>query len=121
MTGVRDTLWRRLRDDDGAGGVLALAVVGATLACALAVLVLGSALTARQRLIAAADASALAAADTLLGVVSGEPCARAHAVAAAHHVALADCALAGAEAHVTVVATVLGVPISAQSRAGPAP
>lgn len=118
----RDTTPRRgLRDDAGAGGVLALAVVGVTVACVLAALSLGTALAARQRLVAAADASALAAADTLLGVVSGDPCARAADVAAAHHVALARCALEGAEARVAVGANVLGLPISAESRAGPSP
>lgn len=117
----RHTPQRRGRDDTGAGGVLALAVVGATLVCALAVLALGSALTVRQRLVSAADAASLAAADTLLGVVSGEPCARARAVATAHRVALTDCALSGAEARITVSTHVLTLPISADSRAGPPP
>ncbi len=108
-----------LRDDAGAGGVLALAVVGTTVAVALAALGLGSALVVRQRVVAAADASALAAADTLLGVVPGDPCALAAQVAAAHRVALTECELEGAEAHVAVGASVLGLPISAESRAGP--
>ncbi|MGN6272673.1 MAG: Rv3654c family TadE-like protein [Protaetiibacter sp.] len=110
-----------MRDDSGAGGVLALAVVGVTVACALAALGLGSALAVRQRAIAAADASALAAADTLLGVVPGDPCARAAEVAAAHRVALDDCRLDGTEARVSVVTSVLGVPISVESHAGPPP
>lgn len=117
---VRATL-RHVRDDEGAGGVLALAVVGATIAFALAALALGSAFAVRQRVVAAADAAALAAADTLLGVVPGDPCGHAREVAAAHRVALADCELAGAEAHVTVAVNVLGVPISVGSRAGPPP
>jgi secretion/DNA translocation related TadE-like protein len=112
---------RRHRDDTGAGGVLALAIVGVTLTCALVVLGLGGALAVRQRLVAAADAAALAAADTLLGVVPGDPCGRAAEVAAAHRVALARCTVEGAEARVTVGASVLGLPISAESRAGPAP
>jgi len=110
---------RRIRDDAGAGGVLALAIVGATIACALAALSLGSALAARQRLVAAADAGALAAADVLLGVVAGDPCARAAEVAAAHRVALTACDIDAAEARVRVGTSVLGVPISAESRAGP--
>lgn len=109
----------RLRDETGAGGVLALAIVGATLACALAALGLGSALALRQRAVAAADASALAAADTLLGVVPGEPCVLAEQVATAHRVALTGCELEGAEARVTVGASVFGLPIAAESRAGP--
>lgn len=121
MAGARVAPHRGPRDDTGAGGVLALAVIGATLTVALAALALGSALTTRQRLVAAADAAALAAADTLLGVVPGDPCTRAREVTAAHEVILTGCALAGAEARITVAVSMLGVPISAESRAGPAP
>lgn len=111
----------RMRDETGAGGVLALAIVGVTLVCALTALGLGSALAARQRVVAAADASALAAADTLLGVAPGDPCALAAEVAAAHRVTLTDCVLEGAEARVTMGASVFGLPISVESRAGPPP
>jgi secretion/DNA translocation related TadE-like protein len=99
--------------------VLALAVVGTTVAVALTAIGLGSALVVRQRVVAAADASALAAADTLLGVVPGDPCAHAAQVAAAHRVALTECELVGAEARIRVGASTLGLPISAESRAGP--
>lgn len=112
---------RRLRRDEGAGGVLALAVVGVTVLCALAVIGMGGALATRQRVVAAADASALAAADVLLGAAPGEPCPAAAEVAAAHRVALSRCELAGAEARVAVGATVLGVPVTVESRAGPPP
>jgi secretion/DNA translocation related TadE-like protein len=111
----------RLTSDAGAGGVLALAIVAATLVCALAVAALGSALVVRQRLVAAADAAALAAADTLLGVVPGDPCTRARELAEAHRVGLEVCTVAGAEARITVGSSVLGLPVSAEARAGPAP
>lgn len=107
--------------DTGAGGVLALAIVAVTVVVALAVTGLGAALAARQRVVAAADASALAAADALLGAASGEPCARAAEVAAAHHVALLGCEVDGAEVTVTTGADLAGVPVEARSRAGPAP
>jgi len=110
-----------LRRDDGAGGVLALALVGVTVLCALAVIGLGGALVTRQHLAAAADASALAAADVLLGVVPGDPCALAGRVAAAHRVALIRCTIDGAEARVTVGSSVRGVPVGVDSRAGPPP
>jgi secretion/DNA translocation related TadE-like protein len=111
----------RARDETGAGGVFALAIVGATLVCALVVMAAGTALTARQRLVAAADASALGAADALLGAVPGEPCVLAAEVAAAHRVALERCDIEGAEARVEVGLQVLGVPVTVVSRAGPAP
>ncbi|PZQ89626.1 MAG: helicase [Leifsonia xyli] len=110
---------RLRRGDTGAGGVLALAVIGATLSCTLAALAVGSALAMRQRVVAAADAAALAAADALLGATGGEPCALAAEVAAAHRVALSSCRLDGVEARVEVGAEVLGMPIRVRSRAGP--
>lgn len=48
-----------MRDDRGAGAVLAIALVAATVIVTLAVLALGAALALRQRVIGAADASAL--------------------------------------------------------------
>ncbi|OJX66985.1 MAG: hypothetical protein BGO94_06955 [Micrococcales bacterium 72-143] len=101
--------------------MLALAIVAATVVCALAAVMLGSALATRQRVVAAADASALAAADALLGAVPGEPCTLAAEVAAAHRVALIRCVLEGAEARVATGTELLGVPVHAESRAGPAP
>lgn len=119
--------WRRAADggsqvrpgDEGAGGVLALAIVGATLAGSLGVLGLGSALTVRQRVTAAADAAALGAAEVLLGVAPGEPCAVAAELALAHRTTLVSCALQGAEAVVTVGSSAFGIPVTATARAGP--
>jgi len=105
--------------DAGTGGVLALALVAATVLVALAVLTLGSALAVRQRVIAAADAGALAAADALLGVVADDPCRLAREVAAAHRVAFAGCVVEGAEVVVTMRADAAGLPIQVSSRAGP--
>jgi len=112
---------RERLDDAGAGGVAALAIIAATVACGLAVVGLGGALTLRQRVVAAADAAALAAGDALLGAVAGDPCALAAQVAAAHRVALSSCRLEGAEAVVVASVELLGAPVSAESRAGPAP
>lgn len=108
-----------MRRDDGSGGVLALAVVALVAVLALAVVGLGTALATRQRIVAAADAAALAAADTALGIHPGVPCDAARAVARAHDVTLASCALDGVVATVEVVGTVAGVPVGVRSRAGP--
>lgn len=107
--------------DDGAGGVLAVAIVGATVVATLGVLALSAALATSQRVISAADAAALAAADVVLGVVAGEPCALASEVARAHDAVLTACRIDGAEAHVTTEDVFAGIPISASARAGPAP
>ncbi|QNO37108.1 hypothetical protein H4J02_11700 [Protaetiibacter sp. SSC-01] len=119
--GAGDRFLGWLATDRGAGGITALALVAATVMCALAVVALGGALTTRQRVVAAADGAALAAADALLGAVAGEPCALAARVAAAHRVALAGCRVEGAEVVVETRLELAGVVITADSRAGPAP
>jgi hypothetical protein len=63
-----------MRDQTGAGAVLALAIVGAIALVLVAELALGSALVVRQRVIGAADAAALAAADGASGAAAGGPC-----------------------------------------------
>jgi secretion/DNA translocation related TadE-like protein len=99
--------------------VLALAIVGASTAIVLAVLTLGAALIVRQRVIGAADAAALAAADGASGAVAGAPCGLAARVAEANQTILNRCHLDGLVASVTVSATFGAVPFSARSTAGP--
>ncbi len=108
-----------MRRDEGSGGVLALAVVGLLAVLALAVVGTGVALAARPRVVAAADASALAAADTALGILPGVPCESAQEVAAAHGARVAACTVDGVVATVEVSATILGVPVAVRARAGP--
>ena len=110
-----------LRADRGAGAVLALAIVGATTVVLLAVLALGAALVVRQRVIGAADAAALAAADGASGAIAGMPCALAARVAESNAATLQACAIDGLIATVTVGASVGAVSFSARSTAGPPP
>jgi secretion/DNA translocation related TadE-like protein len=116
----RDCSPRRAAQDGGAGGVLAIAIVAATMLAAMAVLTLCAVLSARHRVVAAADAAALAAADAVLGVVPGAPCAWAEKVAASHRVAFVDCVVEGAEVVVSLRVDLAGLPVGASSRAGPA-
>lgn len=109
----------RLGDERGSGGVLALAVIVLLAAVALAAVGVGSALAARQRVTAAADAGALAAADTALGIHPGSPCAVAAEVVAAHAARLAACEVDGVIVTVAVTAEVAGVSLTARARAGP--
>lgn len=108
-----------MRADRGAGAVLALAIVGATTVALLAVLALGAALVVRQRVIGAADAAALAAADGASGAVAGVPCGLAERVAEANRTVLGSCHLDGLVATVSVTATVGVIPFTARSTAGP--
>lgn len=121
MTGVE---WVRRRamtlpSERGSGGVLALAALAMLAVLTLAAVGVGAALAARQRVIAAADAGALAAADTALGIHPGIPCEEAAAVVEAHGAALVACEVEGVVATIMVSARVAGVLVTAEARAGP--
>jgi secretion/DNA translocation related TadE-like protein len=108
-----------LRDDRGAGAVLAIALVMAVVVVGLSGVTLAAALSARQRVIGAADLAALAAADAASGVIGGVPCEVAAGVARANGARLAGCESSGLVVTVTAVGSFAGIPIEARSRAGP--
>jgi secretion/DNA translocation related TadE-like protein len=108
-----------MRDDRGSGTVLALAAVAMLAVLTLGAVGVGAALAQRQRVIAAADAGALAAADTALGIHPGVPCEQAARVVAAHGATLVGCDVEGVVATVSASARVAGVLVTAQARAGP--
>ncbi|WP_309709489.1 Rv3654c family TadE-like protein [Pseudolysinimonas sp.] len=108
-----------LREERGSGGVLALALLAMLAVLTLAAVGVGAALAQRQRVIAAADAGALAAADTALGIHSGIPCEQAARVVDAHGATMVACEVEGVVATVSVSARVGGVLVTAEARAGP--
>lgn len=110
-----------LRDERGSGAVLGVGVLALVAALVLAALPLGRILAARQTLIGAADAAALAAADIASGRMPGVPCEAAAAIAGRLDVALEECVLEGDVARVVVAAEVGGLPLRASARAGPPP
>jgi secretion/DNA translocation related TadE-like protein len=114
-------LGRQLRRERGAGGVLALALVGATVLLAALTLPIGAVLAGKQRAISAADAAALAAADVAAGIVAGFPCEVAASVADANGSRLTACEVDGLVATVHVAASVVGLPVTASATAGPPP
>lgn len=89
----------------------------ATLALMLLPLYVG--LATRQAVAGAADAAALAAADTAVGIVSGVPCAAAADVAAANGATLRSCDVDGLIVTVTVGRLLMGVSVTAAATAGP--
>jgi len=115
----RSRLLDRLRNDRGAGTVLALALVLAVVAVGLSGVGLAAALTARQRVIGAADLAALAAADAASGAIGGVPCDIAAGVARANAARLTGCEMDGLVVSVTVAGSFAGIPVVAHSRAGP--
>jgi secretion/DNA translocation related TadE-like protein len=107
------------RDDRGAASVLALGIVGAVVALTALVVPVTTTFVASQRAANAADAAALAAADTISGLVPGVACTVAAQTAARNGAGLASCKTDGPVVTVGVVVSALGMDLSATARAGP--
>jgi len=107
--------------ETGAGSILALGVLAATVLLTTLVVSVLALLAVGRSVASAADAAALAAADTASGAIAGYPCEAAAAVATLNGTALTRCAVAGLIASVSVLRHVNGVDISASARAGPPP
>ncbi|MDJ0347997.1 Rv3654c family TadE-like protein [Cryobacterium sp. PH29-G1] len=103
----------------GAGSVLALALIGATVLLTTVVVSVLALLAAGRSVATAADAAALAAADTASGAIAGYPCEAADAAATLNGAAVTHCAVVGLIASVSVLRRVHGLDISASARAGP--
>ena len=104
----------------GAGTVVALGLGLAVVAVLLLVMPVYAALATRHSVVAAADAAALAAADTASGLVPGHPCANADRVVAANGGELAACEVDGLVVTVTVSRRILGLVLAESATAGPA-
>ncbi|AZZ49441.1 helicase [Rathayibacter rathayi] len=109
--------------DQGSAAVVAVGVVAGTILVTVAVLAGCSGVVGNQRAVAAADASALAAADVASGLLTGDPCRRAAEVAQANGAELRLCTLDGSVASVATAVAVdpLSLTFTARSRAGPPP
>ncbi len=111
---------QNFRSEEGSGSVLTALVA---LALVLLVSTIGAVFDTyriRQTLQHAADASALAAADTLMGVATGFPCERAAEVAATYGVELDECECTSETECQTGVSrwAIIGV-LTEHARAGP--
>ncbi len=113
--------WRWTAGERGSGTVLAVGILALVVAVAVSGVGLGAGLAARQRVIGAADAAALAAADALSGAVPGVPCDMAARVAEANGARVDSCRLEGPDAIIRVSGSFGGVPLTAGARAGPPP
>lgn len=105
----------------GSGSILAVAIVGACVLLTAVLVPVLALLALGQAVQGAADAAALAAADTASGVVAGYPCEEAAAAAALNGASVARCSLDGLIATVAVEREVAGFALSARARAGPPP
>lgn len=77
--------------EEGSGTVLALAIIAALLVLTVVIVGLIGVVSANRRASAAADLSALAAADTYRGLTEGDPCAVASELAERHGAHLESC------------------------------
>jgi len=105
--------------DGGAGSVLGIGILGATVSLTVLVIPLLAVLSLQQAVQNAADAAALAAADTASGFVAGYPCAAAAEAATLNGASVTDCSVTGLIATVSVRRHVLLVDLSSRARAGP--
>ena len=107
------------RGERGAGSVLAVGVVAATVAAVLLMTPVAVALLTKQRVTAASEAAALAAADVVAGIAPGSPCAVATTVAQTADVGLTACVIEGPVVTVATSRSVLGFVIRVAATAGP--
>lgn len=115
----REPPGRRPAAEDGSGTLLAVALVGAMLVFTGVFLPLLGMLAAGHSVRGAADAAALAAADTASGAVAGVPCDRAAETARLNDAVLVDCDLEGLVASVSVRRSVGVLDVRSRARAGP--
>lgn len=105
----------------GAGTMLMLGVIASVVLLTLVAIPLLGLLVVAQGVHNAADAAALAAADTASGAVSGFPCAAAEHAAVLNGAAVTECRVEGLIARITVQRDYLGWSIPGRARAGPPP
>jgi secretion/DNA translocation related TadE-like protein len=116
---VSRRLMRRFASESGAGSLLAVGVLASVLAVTSMVITVSLALAVKQRVTGAADAAALAAADTASGAIAGFPCDVAATAARLNGAELVRCEVSGAVATVSARVGYLGFDISVAARAGP--
>jgi secretion/DNA translocation related TadE-like protein len=112
-------LERHTHDNRGSGSVLAIALIGAMLACASLLFTLAWALGVKHTVQASAEAAALAAADVASGAIAGYPCERAAEASALGGASLDSCEITGDVATVRISRSVLGFDVAADAKAGP--
>lgn len=109
----------RALGDSGSGTILALAVVGLSVACLGISQTVALNLLAGARLNAVAELAALAADDSLRGLTTGYPCEIAEAIAKENVAILDECRIVGFEAFVSLHVQSMGIVLNASARAGP--
>ena len=105
--------------EDGSGTILAVAVIGLSIACLGITQTIALNLLMGARLNAVADSAALSADDALRGLVTGYPCEVAASIAKENMAILDECRIVGFEAFVKLHVQSMGIVLNASARAGP--
>jgi hypothetical protein len=108
-----------IRSDSGSGAILALAVIGLSVACLGITQTVALHLLSEARLNAVTEAAALSADDALRGLITGYPCEIAKEIADENMVILDECRIVGFEAFVKMHVQSMGIVLNATARAGP--
>jgi len=103
----------------GAGSILMVGVVASVVALTALALPLYTVLIVRASVSGAADAAALAAADTAVGLAGGVPCDQAALVARSNGADLDSCTADGLIVTVSVSRSIMGLGVVAVATAGP--
>lgn len=107
--------------DRGAGTILMVGLIATVVALAALVIPLYWALSVKHSLAGAADAAALAAADTASGLIAGYPCENAARLAAANDADIKECTVDGRIVTVSATRRILGILVTTTATAGPPP
>lgn len=107
------------RDDEGSGAILGVALIAATMLATALVVTTFAVLATHQTVLNAADAAALAAADTASGAVAGIPCDAAGQAAVLNGATVVSCVLDGLVSDVVVERAAGPFVLRSRARAGP--
>ena len=108
-----------MKNDRGAGTILAISILIIFFALFAASSLVSTHLLGFTRLQAATDSIALASADALRGVSTGNPCIVAKDIASNSQVVLERCRIVGFEVFIETSLETLGLVHKARARAGP--
>ncbi len=108
-----------LQSHSGAGTIMALAVVSATVGALTFGQIAAQQFYRQEQLQVVADQIALSATDAVRGLIIGYPCELAGQLAAENMVKLAECRIVGFEASISIQSNVMGIVLIANARAGP--
>ena len=120
--GVVNRYFRKSGGEDGAGTVLVLGIVLATVIALLGLMAIGDAAATRERTQDIADVAALAGAQKLRHSTDSSACAQAEDVVQRHDLTLTSCVVMGEHVRVTVQsrARLINASVESSARAGPA-